>query len=101
MAYLHCHSCDWSQDDFWSEGGWTPLHEDIIAWYRKLLFQGTMNVDRPGGCVDVDTRELVASYLETKAIGIRNMVWKTEEDWKVARDTAVCPNCGAQDFDID
>jgi hypothetical protein len=25
MAFLHCHNCDWSQDDFWEPNGYNPL----------------------------------------------------------------------------
>jgi len=24
MAYLHCHNCDWAQDDFYSVDGYNP-----------------------------------------------------------------------------
>lgn len=36
MAYLHCHCCDWSQDDFWSlkYNPLTTLWEDI-KWLCK------------------------------------------------------------------
>jgi hypothetical protein len=25
MAYIHCHNCNWQQDDFWSVGGYNPI----------------------------------------------------------------------------
>ena len=36
MAYLHCHSCDWQQDDFYSKSYnlWTKLKSDF-KWLWK------------------------------------------------------------------
>lgn len=25
MSFVHCHACNWQQDDFWSLGGYNPL----------------------------------------------------------------------------
>ena len=32
MAQLHCHACDFSQDDFWSSDGWNIMTSDETAW---------------------------------------------------------------------
>lgn len=33
MAFLHCHNCDWSQDDFWEPNGYNPL-ENVYSGKR-------------------------------------------------------------------
>jgi len=102
MAYLHCHSCDWSQDEFWSKD-YTPLKSSIVSWLGDLLLEDTVSTDEgPGkGVVEIESRMYVSRALVRIGMEIRNMKWKTEEDWLRERETAVCPNCGAQDFDID
>lgn len=30
MAFVHCHECDWEQDDFWSLSGYNPFR-----WFFK------------------------------------------------------------------
>ena len=34
MAYLHCHNCGWSQDDFWEHNGYNPFNilEEVKAF---------------------------------------------------------------------
>lgn len=115
MAYLHCHNCNWSQDDFWSEDGWTPFREEDIAHLRSNLFADVVSFGSdphikemfPTGKLtedghwDVDSREYVASELERTARSIRNMNVKTWEEWEQVKDTWKCPKCGSTDWDID
>ena len=113
MAYLHCHSCSWSQDDFWSSTGWHPFTKDQMDWLRDCLFVEKLRFDefcfRDMGLPfrrDKDGpycsgKEYVVRKLQLTSQSVANMRWKTEDEWKVDRENAVCPCCGARDFDID
>ena len=48
MAFLHCHNCGWSQDDFWSRDitSYHPFRDDIVAHLRLSLFQDKVYFDR-------------------------------------------------------
>ena len=118
MAYLHCHNCGWSQDDFWSEDdkGWSPFKPDRMADYKKDLFRDKIHMDlnalREMGVklneVEKDDegyymsgQNYVALELERMARSIRKMLVKTNEDWKKVQDTIKCPRCDKRDWDID
>lgn len=114
MSYLHCHACNWCQDDFWSEHGYTPLRRDTIDWLKSLLFKEKISLDtylcieqkipilvENGGICDVDPREFVANELERIAKRIRNMNVKTYEEWNKVEDNWRCPKCGSNKWDID
>lgn len=104
MAYLHCHSCDWGQDDFWEPEGYNPFVSHIIDTYKDILFRDTaiwIDEENHGRQIEIDARELVARELERKAQSIRNMRVKTYEDWKKIKDTWTCPECGSGNWDID
>ena len=118
MAYLHCHSCDWSQDDFYSKSYslWTKMLADAKWLWKPRFF--TLDtyiikdlIEYTG--VKVWTKETVKG--QTKVFSwnwwmleivkdiknYHNTKWKTWEAWKKAKDTAVCPQCGDTNFDID
>lgn len=108
MAYLHCHSCDWEQDDFYSEEGYNPASSlknwnDILCGEKQNKIDKVFSTDsefvRENG--KITTREVIARQYEKYARKIRTMKWITWEQWEKEKDTAVCPNCGAKDFDID
>jgi rubredoxin len=101
MAYLHCHTpnCGWSQDDFWDKS-YNPIRY-MLDWEDSLLDK--FNEPFPG---EKDTEgmtygQVVALEMERAAQSIREMKWHTDEEWQEAKDTAVCPRCGKQNFDID
>jgi len=99
VAYLHCHSCNWSQDDFYSEEGYNPASY-LSQFTAELLGDGLDKV------VETDTgpitwREVLARDYERFAQKIRTMEWFTYEQWEKDKDTAVCPGCGDRNFDID
>lgn len=102
MAYLHCHSCDWEQDDFWG-GRDYPIRQDTIEWLRDLLLRDTVVISL--GCdgpeKETDTREVVAYELERLARRIRNMHVKTEDEFKKIKHIFTCPKCGSKSWDID
>ena len=100
MAYLHCHSCDWSQDDFYNKSYnlWTKIKSDFKWLWKPRILEfddGEVNFS-PRLSWNQLFREIIKDikiYRKTK--------WKTREQWKVERDTAVCPDCGDRNFDID
>jgi hypothetical protein len=48
MAYLHCHKCGWSQDDFWFPEGYNPFRKDLVDNMKRCLFRGTEFRAKPG-----------------------------------------------------
>ena len=105
MAYLHCHSCGWEQDDFYSPEGYNPA-SSLKSWMDGLCSE---KIDKPfTNCSEfihengnISMREVIAREFEKYAARIRNMKWITWEQWQKEREVAVCPNCGAQNLDID
>jgi hypothetical protein len=116
MSYLHCHSCGWSQDDFWEPSpGYNPFRADFIKDLEKSLFENKIEFDKgfiernpnvrhtigKDGKIYIKGTEYVALVLERKAKQIRNMNVKTFDEWKKIKDTWKCPKCGAHNPDID
>lgn len=113
MAYLHCHNCDWSQDDFWSEDGWSP--EKGMDGYWEWAFRDKVHMDpnffEEEGLEDkmhedeegrwIKGQDLLAFELRRAANSVENMAVKTYEEWKQVKDTFTCPKCGSKNWDID
>lgn len=110
MAYLHCHNCDWSQDDFYSNG-YNPA-KYLMDWndslfgdrFDKLDKQFTDDSEflRENG--PITTREVIAREYEHFAKKIREMKWVTYESFQKDKKLglAKCPGCGCSNkFDID
>jgi len=88
--YLHCHSCNWSQDDFW-EWKWKGL---LSFWKFK---------SRPFGYNPFSLLlQHIAVYFEIKRIikRIKHMRWWTYNSWLIETHP-VCPECGDNNFGID
>ena len=118
MAYLHCHSCDWSQDDFWDKyyNPLTKIRNDI-KWTikpRVLGFDRYMVVEMKQYCYTpifswtnkkgftcVFSWNWLIVELERDIRSFRHMEWCTSERWNKVKDKAVCPKCGDRNFDID
>lgn len=110
MAYLHCHKCHWSQDDFYDKS-YNPAkclmdwNEDLFGDKRSRLdepFTDDSEFVRENG--NITMREVIAREYEKFARRIREMKWINYEDFKRdhAAGTARCPKCGSsEDFDID
>lgn len=117
MAFVHCHNCDWGQDDFWSagKGGWLPFGtgsvEHLVDELKKslekppkdrfIVMDKWIAEERYG----VSGREVpiltyLAVELELKAKVIRGMHWMTEKDFENDPDKK-CPKCGSKNLDID
>ena len=110
MSYLHCHNCDFSQDDFWSPDGWNPI-KNISSW-KNDFFREDFYEDRGmdsnwkeeigyGRDEIVTTQELLAYEFEKKASIIRNMKYRTLEEFKEKNPDGICPKCGKKELDID
>lgn len=123
MAYLHCHSCGWSQDDFWNfkinfkssrPFGYNPLSifiEDYKSYFNLKFRNWDRNfvLDNPevkahkneNGTYRI--RNIRIWILETKRNFKRifNQKWWTYKSWKKNKDKAKCPKCGEHNFDID
>lgn len=110
MAYLHCHNCGWSQDDFYDEN-YNPA-KYLLSWNNYLFGKDKHRLDEPftddsqfieeNG--NITCREVLAREYEKFAKTIRNMKWVSFEDFKkdCENGVAVCPKCGRKDeFDID
>jgi hypothetical protein len=113
MSYLHCHNCDWSQDDFWSER-YSPFHGDHwdydIRMFEDIALTGKLDRkliddkwDMKGlELPDTTTyREFFALNMERKARVIRNMAAPTDADWQKIKPEFKCPKCGSGNWDID
>jgi hypothetical protein len=105
VAYVHCHSCGWSQDDFYSVDGYNPAWF-LLFWMKELCsenidqsFSNDSEFLRENG--DITTREVIAREFEEYAQRIRNMRWVTYEQWKKDPDRTICPECGQEELDID
>ena len=114
MAYLHCHNCGWSQDDFWEEDGYNPFCQNSMEWLKECLFKDKIHLDpsyfidaeiSPDGADEdgpfLNSQEFVAIELQRKAQNIRNMAVKTNKEWGLVKDTFHCPQCGSKNLDID
>ena len=117
MAYLHCHSCGWSQDDFYTKAYnlWTKIKDDL-KWYCRprlisfddyFLVERTKNTEVPvltfktkRGTVCFSWNFLILEIINDLKV-YHQMKWKTLEQWEREKDKAVCPKCGARNFDID
>ena len=97
MAYLHCHGCDWQQDDFWSLDGYNPLAEGSMADLRQYLFKDEVKLERK----TMTGREFVVMELKRIIRSIESMAVPTSEEWQEVRHIWVCPKCGSEDWDID
>jgi hypothetical protein len=107
MAYLHCHNCDWSQDDFWCES-YNPLRYLVEAWEKTLLNKDLEQqftndagfIERHG---DLSYRDFLIMECGRAARKIGEMVWRTQEEFIATGSFAgnACPNCGKHELDID
>lgn len=109
MAYLHCHNCSWSQDDFYDPKGYNPA-EFLKSWNDVLCGEDRHKIDeqftddaeflRKNG--PLTTREVVAREYEKYAKRIREMKWITWDDFRNDKEeNKICPQCGSDDLDID
>ena len=104
MAYVHCHTYGWSQDDFYSVDGYNPA-KSLKDWNDALCgpkldkqFTDDAMFVRENGPLTM--REVIAREYEKYAKRIRNMRWVTWEQFK-NDPHKICPQCGTENLDVD
>ena len=123
MAYLHCHKCGWSQDDFWN---WTIIWKYLLKWKSRPFGYNPLSM----------ILEYIAEYWKPRYIGMdshwlkehgisgnrvhswwllkyeikhqfrkfKYMKYKTYESYKKVYDSGLleCPRCKCKtEMDID
>lgn len=124
MSYLHCHSCGWSQDDFWSWNwsglrkfwkwkrrpfGYNPLSlilEDFSEYWkpRMISFDAYAAKDMGFKNSNIFSWSMLFYNLAWHVQRIFRQRWWTFNQWKKYYDKgfAVCPKCKCSDkLDID
>jgi len=122
MAYLHCHTpkCDWSQDDFWywkvewkklfkwgsRPFGYNPLSlilEDIAAFYKPQYIEYDEWFATENGFKNrnIFSWHMMIWSIQGDIKKLFTQKWWTIKSWNKAKATAVCPDCGKRNFDID
>ena len=100
MAYIHCHKCGWSQDDFYDEKGYNPF-TFLNDNYKEDLF--SPDIDKPINMDDgvkKTKRQMIAEELISFAERILGMKWITHQQFE-DDPNKVCPKCGSAELDID
>ena len=99
MSYLHCHNCQWEQDNFWSKD-YNPINcldwviEMMLFYAEDLDVQSQVSMDRE------TVREYVIGQLQKSIKKIENMKYRTFEEFKELNPEHKCPKCG-KILDID
>ena len=124
MAYLHCHNCGWSQDDFWDwkikwrelfhwksrPFGYNPLSlilEDIAEYYNFRFIEmdiGWMKENKYKGNKIHSWKLLWKHGILIHLRRLFNQKWWTYKQFKKDSDKniAKCPKCKSKsNFDID
>ena len=110
MAYLHCHSCYFSQDDFWHKG-YNPVTcfqeyledlleynlDDIIKMDSSWLKENGYPLELGG----ITRRELILFNLRQTEQRIKGMVYRTMDEFREKNPEGRCPRCNALSLDID
>ena len=90
---VHCHNCEWSQDDFYDKD-YNPT-KSLEFWNPSLFGSEVSDIDHillPEK--DLTVREAIAQAYERRAYHIRNMKWFTLEQYH-NDPNKVCPVCGS------
>ncbi len=126
MAYLHCHNCDWSQDDFWDfkfhkygyfhRWGYNPFSVFLSYVFskdgywkpRRITHEPYAAHDQGWGRNDPHSWWLILDCFLSMLRKLRRQVFWTEASYAKARDVAIvsghtlgCPSCNANKLDID
>lgn len=97
MAFIYCDSCGFQQDDFW-HSGYNPLRY-LQEWITYILdidlekqFSDCSEFVAQNGPITI--REVVARECEKAARNIREIKWRTFEEFEKDPEKK-CPKCGA------
>lgn len=96
MSFVHCHTCEWEQDDFWS-WHYNPVRCFLrdVAWLWRPRW-----IKMESGARDSEV-VFTWRYLFRKAVlrlrTIWRMRWWTFQSWKRDRERGggKCPSCNA------
>jgi hypothetical protein len=119
MAYLHCHNCDWSQDDFWNwkwtykfwkfrPFGYNPvslIFDDISDYWkpRRIGMDSwwieEIKIRHKNG--EVHSWVMLIWQIKRHIKRIFTMKVWTYKKWEKVRKTWVCPECKSNKWDID
>lgn len=95
MAYLHCHNCHWSQDDFWDKD-YNPF-----TWTGKNMLDDLLNIHKE----DADHNPINLKRLLIQCTDIidtlYSMKYPTYESYCKENPQGICPQCGKQTLDVD
>jgi len=128
MAYLHCHSCNWSQDDFWDWNvcinrsgfytliawpvrigwGYNPISVFLSYvfvrkgywWPRRI--EHDKDVARELGWKRSDPHSwwLIGWEFKRMLRKFKEQTWLTWEAFKATKEPR-CPKCGQDNFNVD
>lgn len=107
MAYLHCHNCDFCQDDYWSEDGWNPVRsfegdkDTLLNGNLDEIVQMDSNWLRVHGRESVTRRDLVVFHLRQIISHVEGMVYRTHDELRERNPEMRCPRCGERAMDVD
>jgi len=90
MAFIHCHHCNWGQDDFWSES-YNPIKG--LRYLEELLFVKDLDAEylpEDGEFESMTYREYILKELKNSMSRINNMRFRTHEEWGDSK----CLRCG-------
>ena len=98
MGFLYCNSCGWMQDNFWTKS-YNPIRH-LIDWEDSLFKENIDNLfsDCSEFIIEkekISLREVLARELENSAENIRNMIWRTEKEYKNSNQKT-CPVCDSE-----
>jgi len=108
MSFLHCHSCNFLQDDYWDKN-YNPVicfQDDLETLLEKNLDE-VVEMDavwlKENGYDEngVTRRDLVLYHLRQIESRIKRMVYRTPEELKEKNPERRCPKCNKQDLDED
>lgn len=128
MAYLYCHSCHWSQDDFWDfrvrVGGYSYFYfikwpvrvgwgynpfsaflSEVFGWHgywrpRRVDYDDYCAKDNGWGRRDPHSWWLIGRSFRCMIRNLKSQRWRTYDEFKRDPDKR-CPRCGSDDLDID
>lgn len=109
MAFLHCHHCWFSQDDFWSE------HYNPYIFLAGLSIGDLLNPDDMDTAVKMDSnwlkengfplgithRQLAVLNLERAISKVKEMKYRTFDEFNKKNPEHICPMCHRKTLDID
>lgn len=101
MAFLHCHKCGWSQDDFWS-WSYNPARYffiEMVPWLYRPRF---VYLDSwATGQKKIHSWALLVSKLFHAIKKLFVQRWWTEHSWAMSKNRWRCPECHDLSLDVD